>query len=304
MFLIFIINSFKYWNIMIKKYKITESQFHLLEKYSKYKGNILFESADDFDPLSYPDDIDTGDISNSCLLSFSSSNAKISHPYFSLPAGYTCPFAKLCKSTADRETGKIKDTKDTEFRCYAASQEAIYKNTRNSRWRNFDLLKEAKTKDGMYKLIKDSLEYNLPTANLIRIHESGDFFNQEYFDAWLQVAKEKPSTTFYAYTKAIPYWVARIGSIPKNFKLNASKGGRYDSLIDNYNLKYAEVVFSVEEAKQKGLYIDKDDKLAWAQDKPFAILLHGTQPAGSEASKALSALKKQGFTGYSSKKKR
>lgn len=289
---------------MPKKYKIREDQHRLLVNYSKYKGNVLFEVDDDFDPLNYPDDNDTGDITNSCLLSFSKGNAKISHPYFSLPAGYTCPFARLCKSTADRDTGKIKDTKHTEFRCYAASQEAIYKNTRNARWRNFDLLKEAKTKDAMFKLIKDSLEYNLPNANLIRIHESGDFFNQDYFDAWLKIAKETPSVTFYAYTKAIPYWVARISSIPKNFKLNASKGGRFDSLIDSYNLKYAEVVFSVEEAKQKGLYIDKDDKLAWSQDNSFAILLHGTQPAGSEASKALSALKKQGFTGYSSKKKK
>jgi hypothetical protein len=292
------------------RYKITEAQFKVLNEYYKFAGSVIFESEvedDDFDPLKHFGDEESvapKGITSSCILTFSKSNAKISHPYFSLPAGYSCPFAKQCKSTADRETGKVSDYKDTLFRCYAASQEAIYKNTRSMRWRNFDLLREAKTKDEMAKLLIDSIKYaKLESASLIRIHESGDFFNQEYFDAWIEVAKAFPSTTFYAYTKALPYWVARISSIPTNFKLNASKGGRFDDLIEKYSLKYAEVVFSVEDARAKKLYIDKDDKLAWAQDRPFAILLHGTQPKGSEASSALSALKKQGFTGYSSKKK-
>lgn len=294
------------------KYKISEEQLRFLREYSKLSGSFIFEDDEnDFDPFGYDDEDDKDDIgdprlngiSNSCLLGFSKKgNAKITHPFFSLPAGYSCPGAKKCFSKADRETGKVTDKKSTEFRCYAASQEAIYKNTRNARWKNFDLLLEAGSKDAMYKLIKDSIKYHFnDNISLLRIHESGDFFNQSYFDAWLKVAQEMPHTIFYAYTKALPYWVARLSQIPNNFKLNASKGGHYDSLIDKYHLKYAEVVFSVEEAKEKRLYIDKDDTLAWKQDKPFAILLHGTQPAGSEASVALSKLKKAGHKGYSRK---
>lgn len=296
----------------MRKYKITNEQFKRIKKYYEYSGDLIFEDYndeyDDFDPLAYPDYVEDNDYKNNninCYLTFGKSNAKINHPYFSLPAGYTCKFAKFCKSFADVNTGKITDTKNIKYRCYSASDESRYKNVRNSRHNNYNLLREAGTKDNMAELIVSSIYYNLlGNAPLIRIHESGDFFSQNYFDAWIEVAKKFPNTIFYAYTKSLTYWVARLNEIPSNFKLTASTGGSTDFLIKKYNLKYADVVFSVEEAKAKKLYIDKDDRLAWSQDKPFAILLHGTQPKGSEASKALQSLKQKGFTGYSRKNKK
>ena len=42
---------------------------------------------------------------------------------------------------------------------------------------------------------------------------------------------------------------------------------------------------------------------AWAIDKSFALLIHGTQPAGTEASKAMQKLRTQGVNGYSRKNK-
>jgi hypothetical protein len=72
-------------------------------------------------------------------------------------------------------------------------------------------------------------------------------------------------------------------------------------LISQYNLKSAEVVFSTKEAEDKGLEIDHDDSHAYKSGKPFALLIHGTQPAGSIAAKSLSALRKIGWTGYSRK---
>ena len=68
--------------------------------------------------------------------------------------------------------------------------------------------------------------------------------------------------------------------------------------IGNGTLKT--VVFSEEEAEQKGLEIDHDDAHALGK-KSFALLLHGTQPKGSEASKALQVLRKAGKGGYSQK---
>ena len=69
-------------------------------------------------------------------------------------------------------------------------------------------------------------------------------------------------------------------------------------------MKFAEIVFSVKEAKQKGLEIDHDDSLAYGSSKSFALLIHGTQPAGSDAGKALSALKKQGLGFYNEETKK
>ena len=82
-----------------------------------------------------------------------------------------------------------------------------------------------------------------------------------------------------------------------NFILTASYGGRDDYLIEELNLRSVKVVFSEAEAEEKGLPIDHDDSHAARpsmRDQDFALLIHGTQPKDTEASKALKALKGKG----------
>jgi hypothetical protein len=234
------------------------------------------------------------------LLKFKSGNSKLKGIFlFDLPAGHTCPFANNCLSKADRETGKLTDGEEIIFRCFSASQENYLPNLRNKRWYNYDLIKKVKTKNELITL----LELSLPTRlGIIRIHESGDFFNQVYFDAWLQVARNNPQIIFYAYTKSIPFWVRRLTELPSNFRLTASVGGKKDKLIDDYRLKYAKVVANEEEAKQLGLEIDHTDFLAYGQDKSFALVVHGRQPKGSQMGKESYKNMKKGL-GYSRKKK-
>ncbi len=234
------------------------------------------------------------------LLGFGKGNAKLGKfiTTFSLLSGWSCPFASDClsKVEVDSETGKkrIVDGKDTKFRCFSASQEAVYTNTYNQRKSNFDKVRKLKT-PAIVELIAKSLPKNTTT---LRIHVGGDFFNQSYFDAWLQTAKNRPDILFYAYTKALPFWIARINDIPENLKLNASRGGTMDNLIDEYSLKEAVVVYSEEQAEELGLEIDHDDSHAYKGEESFALLIHGTQPKGSEASDALKILKTEGWTGY------
>lgn len=233
-------------------------------------------------------------------LKFSKGNAKLGTHIqtISLLSGWSCPFAHDCLSKAvlDEVTNKrtIVDGKHTQFRCFSASQEALYTYTYNQRKYNFDLVKKKETNE-IIDLIKVSIPKN---TKYIRIHVGGDFFNQKYFDAWLEVAKSTPEILFYAYTKALPFWIARLNEIPENFKLNASKGGKHDDLIKKYNLKEAVVVFSEEEAEKLGLEIDHDDTHAYKKEESFALLIHGAQPKGSEAMKAITSLKKKGWTGY------
>jgi hypothetical protein len=89
-----------------------------------------------------------------------------------------------------------------------------------------------------------------------------------------------------------------LGSIPDNFKLTASVGGKFDDSFAKYELKSATVVFSEAEAQAKGLPLDHDDSHCWKQNKSFAFLLHGTQPPKSDASRALMSLRKLGIGGY------
>lgn len=231
---------------------------------------------------------------------FVKGNAKLPGTYlFNLPAGYTCPCAKECLSKAHRVTGKITDGPHTKYRCFSASGESQYENARNMRWGNFTALHHKTTLE-----MADLLSSALPKkATRIRIHEGGDFFSQAYFDAWLEVARRNPHVLFYAYTKSIPFWLARLDNLPSNIRLTASLGGTHDELAEKHNLKTSYVAFSEEAANIRGLEIDHDDSLAYGpNEKSFALLIHGTQPAGSEASKAKSLLRKtSGFTGYSRK---
>ena len=193
-------------------------------------------------------------------------------------------------SKADRVTGKITDGKKTTFRCFAASDEARHKNVRAQRWHNFDILRNLDI-----ETMVDEISMALPAdADLVRTHVGGDFFNNRYFVAWMLVAKMFPRVTFYAYTKSIPYWVANLDLVPDNFILNGSRGGRADSMLDKYELKVAEVVFSLEEAEAKGLEIDHDERHALQDTGSFGLLIHGTQPKGSDAGAAIKNLKAAG----------
>ncbi len=160
-------------------------------------------------------------------------------------------------------------------------------NVRNLAWHNFEALKGLSSEQ-MQGLIFLSIPSK---ASIVRIHVAGDFFSQAYFDAWLAVAKNNPDVLFYAYTKSLPYWVKRIGEIPPNFVLTASRGGRKDGLIDQHGLREARVVFSVAEAESLGYEIDHDDSNAMKAGPSFALLLHGVQPAGSKAASAKRLLK-------------
>ena len=68
-------------------------------------------------------------------------------------------------------------------------------------------------------------------------------------------------------------------------------------MIEHFDFRSAKVVYSEAEAAELGLIIDHDDSHAanpsW-RDESFALLIHGTQPAGSDAAVALKALKGKG----------
>ena len=214
-----------------------------------------------------------------------------------LLSGYSCPFAEKCLSKAVEVDGKrsIKDGPKTEFRCFSASQEAQYTNVYNSRSHNLRQLSEHPRNDWhMSYLLRDSMPAKL---GICRIHVAGDFFNDNYFKAWMFIAETHPDRLFYAYTKSLRYWINNRDDVPDNLVMTASYGGRDDHLIATEGLRSAVVVSSEEQAERLGAEIDHDDSHAarpTLRDQSFALLLHGTQPKGTEAATALKALKGKG----------
>lgn len=256
---------------------------------------------------------------------------------FSLLAGETCPFAKSClaKAVVDPATGKrtLERGENTEFTCFAARDEAQYPDVYNQRDYNTKLVRDILAKDGIPGFVdtmRATFEIKQHKAGIFksqvfRIHVGGDFESQQYFDAWCEFVKLYPQLRFYAYTKSAPY--ALKHALPSNFIITHSIGSYYDKKIIDGGHKFAAVIYKPEDVAKVGpnteviqgwqytypdgtkskpfdLPIDHDDSHAYVDDKPFALLIHGTQEAGSVAAEALKDFKKRGVKfSYSKDKK-
>ncbi len=241
----------------------------------------------------------TNNIANK--LFFSPANTKLKKLYsilkpagkiysFDLPAGRTCPGAKDCKSYV--LNGKIKDSKNCQFRCFAASLETSFPLVYKKHQQNYNLVKN-KTQKQLVNLILSNLPKD---ASIIRLHSSGDFFSKVYFNAWLKVAQLRTDITFYCYTKSLKYLIGipsinlSEGRLLDNFFITASLGGKYDSLVSKLQIRTANVVF---DSKFTPFPIDNTDEHAVRPGSSFSLLLHGIQPANTLANKFLQKIKKE-----------
>ena len=232
------------------------------------------------------------------ILKMSKGNAKLSKDtlILSISAGLTCPGSNNCKAWVTLKDDKrvLNRGPESMFTCFAASEELRYPNVFKSRKYNYDLINSyviKKDLKGLTDLINRSIQSNRKNITKVRIHESGDFYNRLYLEAWKNVAELNKDLIFYCYSKSLLFFPSNR-SIPNNFYMTASYGGKYDYLIDRgYFKRFSKVVFSEDEALKLGLKIDKDDSLCFG-NKPFALLLHGMQEKGSEAGEALKLIKR------------
>lgn len=218
---------------------------------------------------------------------------------YDLLSGWSCPGAYECLSKVYLINGKktLKDGKNTKFRCFSASQEVAFPSTFTLRKNNFEETARASIgRDGV-GLCTDLLMENMPDdLGICRIHVAGDFFSKNYLTAWINVANNNKDRLFYAYTKSLNFWLQtkKMLSRTRNFVLTASYGGRYDELIRQHRLRYAKVIFHPSQAGK--LEIDHDDSHAARpslRQKNFCLLLHGQQPAKSEANQAIRKLRQE-----------
>jgi len=238
------------------------------------------------------------------MLNFSKGNAKLGKQtlIFNLPAGRTCPGALFCKSFAVVDAnGKrsIQDGEHTQFRCFAASSEVQYDAAFENRSNNLKAIVDALREGSAVDLINNGIQTNRTrNTKLVRIHESGDFFNLAYLNAWIAVAELNPDLKFYCYSKSLDLFLDV--TLPKNFYFTASYGGKFDHLIDEgLFTRYAKVFMTEGDANAAGLEVDHDDSHCFG-DKPFALLVHGTQPKGSIWGAAIRQRRaNKQFAGYS-----
>lgn len=113
-----------------------------------------------------------------------------------------------------------------------------------------------------------------PSYNVVRIHDSGDYYSQEYFDKWVAVAKARPDIIFYSYTKA---HTIDMGARPDNLRITRSLGGRYDRLV---NLAESHSrIFATPAARDAAGYVDGNvnDVPAIEGVAKIGLVYHGTR---------------------------
>ena len=170
---------------------------------------------------------------------------------FSLPVVKTCPQAGNCLSFCYGLKGHYKTFKKTV--------DKAHKN-------NFDF---SKSKDFIKLMSAEIVKRKIFT---IRLHDTGDFYNQEYLNKWYLIAKHLKPTFFYAYTKSLHLDFKEFLSLP-NTKIIQSFGGKLDKLIDKR--KSHSVVFESKKDLLNNNYVDcsKSDLLA-IKSKNVGLIIH------------------------------
>lgn len=194
---------------------------------------------------------------------------------FDIPAGYTCEKANICKSFANRFTGKVRMM--GSVLCYAAKAERYLPSVRRSRWFNYmALLGLGNNVDE----IAEALMANIGKyTEIVRIHSSGEFYSKAYFQAWVKVAEAMPKIQFFGYTKHLEYALA---DKPNNFVLQYSYGGLDDN---DYRAMVAEgrEIPTCKIGEFDGQYSEKvvcgeggehEDYLAILKRESFVIMAH------------------------------
>lgn len=93
-------------------------------------------------------------------------------------------------------------------------------------------------------------------ADVIRVHDSGDFYSREYLNKWLRIARAFPEVRFYAYTNSLN--LIREASIPGNFDFIFSDGGKLAHTIDREDERHSLVFQTKSEMSAKG-YVDSSE---------------------------------------------
>jgi len=187
---------------------------------------------------------------------------------FNLPAGgyeidgksyITCPGAGTCLNM-----------------CYARQGTFLFKGSKRVRIENHKaLLFIYKTQgfDALVDKLDECVKTVTRTTAIIRLHDSGDFFKKWYAEAWVAVMARHPGILFYAYTKSFPMF--KDITIPDNFRLTYSYGGKFDIQIDGPNSK----IFATLDDRIAAGYTDgnESDMPAILGEYSIGLVYHGNK---------------------------
>lgn len=139
----------------------------------------------------------------------------------------TCPFAGSC----------------AKF-CYAQKGAYSWSNVKPAFQFRYVATKSNDFVDDMIAEIKKK------KVDILRVHDSGDYYSREYIDKWMEIARRLPDVRFYSYTKSIPLFIGV--DIPDNYDIIFSEGGTRDDMIDYAVDRHARIFDSYKDLENAG----------------------------------------------------
>jgi len=177
---------------------------------------------------------------------------------FGLPAGFSADGFLVCKNQGVCASW-----------CYAKAGNYTFPAVKAAREHNLAIVRNS-VPDFLAKAMSDIR--NFKNCKTLRIHDSGDFINLEYLQAWFKIARAFPAIKFYAYSKRIdlPLYVNK----PKNMNIVQSVGGTMDDKINP--AKPHARVFSTDYARRQAGYGNgsKTDTLALNGTVKVGLIYH------------------------------
>lgn len=135
----------------------------------------------------------------------------------------TCPNAGACANV-----------------CYARNGTYNFSNVKARHTANLEYVID--DPQGWFAQMLEEVNHPRMRGKYVRIHDSGDFFSEDYLLLWLKIALLTPDVTFYCYTKEVSMFKRIVEyDCPKNFRYLYSLGGREDYLIDLELDRHADV---------------------------------------------------------------
>lgn len=135
----------------------------------------------------------------------------------------TCPNAGACANV-----------------CYARNGTYNFSNVKARHTANLEYIIEDPR--GWFAHMLEEVNHPRMRGKYVRIHDSGDFFSEDYLRLWLRLALLTPDVTFYCYTKEVSMFKRLVQyDCPSNFRYLYSLGGREDHLIDLEVDRHADV---------------------------------------------------------------
>lgn len=169
---------------------------------------------------------------------------------FGIPAQSTCLWADKCKKY-----------------CYASKGAYIWSNVKPA----FEAREKITRQDNFPQLM--IAEIVKRKVDVVRIHDSGDFYSREYVQKWFKVMESLPQVKFYAYTKSLPLFDGV--KLPSNFVLIKSEGGKRDDLINPTVDRHARIFKTEAELLAEGYANASDnDLIAIGNNPKIGLLSH------------------------------